>query len=601
MPTVPTYDGPQVREQGLSSARLAVAGGEEAFGGGAPLRQIDEAARSLFEGERKKADQIAVLDADTKTAQEKTRLFYDPQSGAQGIKGKDALGAPETYMDQFKKFTDETAKNLSPNQKDAYMRLVASHSADLESQLTKHASSEFRDFTEKTVSASLVMAKNEALLDYLNFPKVGGLIDKQKAIIVDHARSNGYYNTPQMVNMMAAAESDTHAGVIGQMVDGGQSLQAQGYLDDVREAMLPDAVLKADAHIKLKLPQDVATAIYSGIKSGNYAVDGKPPLNPDGSYDLTKVEALVKSKAGDHLDQEQVTRTVQFVDQYANQEAAALKKSNGGISNAAYSQIDALAAKSASLQDQRLIADKLVEKLPDGSDDEHDRATKYRYIDRMAKEAAGQNDPATLIAIHQGLLDGTISKPDVIVSAMEDGTLTKKTATTLIVQLNSGQSGAMANQYKQIEADAETAFPLKEDRDHFISVLRAQAIEQKISDPVELQKLYKQNMETVPTGAPGFFRVFGGKTSEYYRSQASIHANRELISAMGSGDAVFKLAQKMGGPGNFEPGSPYSNAVISLKSRGYKPADITSAKILAITDARQDGILRPEDKLQAKK
>jgi hypothetical protein len=98
MPTVPRYEQ-RVGQAALPNARVSTNAPIEAFGGGQGLQQVAQAAQETLEivrKEREKADQLAVLEADTKAARLKTSLFFDPKTGAMTRKGKDAFGAVST-------------------------------------------------------------------------------------------------------------------------------------------------------------------------------------------------------------------------------------------------------------------------------------------------------------------------------------------------------------------------------------------------------------------------------------------------------------------------------------------------------------------------
>ncbi len=304
MPQVPSYGGPKVQQEGLPGARLEVAGGAEAFGGGSPQARVSEAAMNLFESEKKKADQLAVLEADTKTVQEKTRLFYDPKDGAVNVRGKDALGITKPYMENFSKFTSEVEAKLSPAQAAAYKRLSSGHAADLNSQLQSHASSEYRAFDDASTMAGVAAAKAEATVDPFNIPKVSFQIEKQKAIIDDHAERNG--TTGEIADRRkAAAESDTHLSIINQMAESNKADLALDYFDGVSDKMLTEDRRAAQEKIDRKLPQDLAGAIYAGIKAKDkaYNVGGKsifsgasPEVPEVAEGELVTVE--VRSAAG---------------------------------------------------------------------------------------------------------------------------------------------------------------------------------------------------------------------------------------------------------------------------------------------------------------
>src|SRR5579862_1521725 len=102
--TVPTYQ-PSVAPQPMPSVRVSTEAPEGAFGGGAATEKLGAAVSNLGETvtsiageEKKKADQVAHLAADSKASDLEATL----QAKVANMRGKDAFGAPEFIAQQWK-------------------------------------------------------------------------------------------------------------------------------------------------------------------------------------------------------------------------------------------------------------------------------------------------------------------------------------------------------------------------------------------------------------------------------------------------------------------------------------------------------------------
>jgi hypothetical protein len=138
--------------------------------------------------------------------------------------------------------------------------------------------------------------------------------------------------------------------------------------------------------------------------------------------------------------------------------------------------------------------------------------------------------------------------------------------------------------FKQIADSAEVAdkFPDSHEKQQFLDSFKQQLFEGHITKPADMQRVFQENLKTVPTGQPGLFRIFGGKTDAYYKVAEALQQNQSLVKAVGGTDAAYQLAQRLGGPDAFAPDSAQSKAIMALIESGAKPNQITPASIEAV-------------------
>lgn len=295
MPTVPRYE-PAARDEALPNARVSTTGpgvlpvDESQKIVGAARNQAIDTAQKFFLNEKRKGDELAVLDADRKLSEVETDLLYNPETGAMNRKGKDAFGLPGEVMGNFGKQSEEIEKGLSNNeQKSAYYARRSQRQVDIDRQLQRHVSTETRNYATDVTKAFVVNERNAAGANYMDGERVEKAIDGQlDAIVKFNKDHNGLdENDPQVKMQLAEVTSDTYKTVLARMLSTGKNLTAKDYFAHKREFMTAEdaaAMEKAIHHGNLLgEAQDVAlqiTSKHSNIGTAFKAVDkldGKDP------------------------------------------------------------------------------------------------------------------------------------------------------------------------------------------------------------------------------------------------------------------------------------------------------------------------------------
>ena len=236
MPIVPraqrTVETAPLRGGELSPVPSGAFGGtDKAFG----------AAESFMVEERKKADQIAVLDGDVKNSSFETSLMYDPEKGLLNRRGKDAFGIYDEAKTAWDSHVAETEKGLaSDTQKQAYKNRAMSRWLDMDKQIKRHVSTESRQFDDTVTDSFIANERTAAALNYQDRERVQTSIATQKAVLADHAKRNGL-PAEWLKLKTTEAESKTHVSVIGRMLDNGQDMLAQEYYEANKEGFGADA------------------------------------------------------------------------------------------------------------------------------------------------------------------------------------------------------------------------------------------------------------------------------------------------------------------------------------------------------------------------
>lgn len=256
-PRVPTLDGPQVRQTGFPGARVVQDAPIEAFGGGSVVSGPAGAAQSLLttvskiaEEEKKKADQVAVLDADGELSAFETDLLYNPETGALNKKGKDAFGIPETVMSAYGKRVAEIEKRLTSNdQRLAFRRAAQGRQLDVDRMLQRHVSGEIQRYDSEKTESYVKNERDAALANPLDTERVGIALERTKAAISDHAARNGM-PAEWVTEKTSAAESSIHYGIISGFLSRGEDLYARQYYEQTKDQLYGDDRKRAEVDVK---------------------------------------------------------------------------------------------------------------------------------------------------------------------------------------------------------------------------------------------------------------------------------------------------------------------------------------------------------------
>ena len=228
MPKVPQAQQGQVQEARISIPRSSIGVSREATGGGAASSSFG-AVQKIFQEEKRKADEVAALDATSKLAEAESLLMNDPESGALNQRGKNAFALGESVNQSFDKSVSDIEKNLtSPEQIDSFRKAVASTKSNMNNRLRAHVSRERVNYDNTVTDTFLKNETNAAAENFNNPERVQQAVELQKAAIADHGKRNGL--PPDAVKLQQIETvSKTHSTVITKMLADDQTDSAKKY------------------------------------------------------------------------------------------------------------------------------------------------------------------------------------------------------------------------------------------------------------------------------------------------------------------------------------------------------------------------------------
>jgi hypothetical protein len=255
------------------------------------MEKVFTEAESIMVEERKKADQLAVLDGDLKTSEFSTGILYDPEKGLLNRRGKDAFGIYDEAKTAFDKHVTETEKGLaSDTQRVAFRNRAASRWADMDGQLKRHVAAEGRKYDDAVTNSFIANEQTAAALNYQDSERVYTSIATQKAALADHARRNGL-PAEWLKQKATEAENKTHADVLERMISNGQDLQAQEYFKANRDGI-------TDPDIEKKLMAATTEGTASRAVTGVW--DDIGPKKANDPVNVFRMVEAVREKYGDN-------------------------------------------------------------------------------------------------------------------------------------------------------------------------------------------------------------------------------------------------------------------------------------------------------------
>lgn len=266
MPTVSTYgqrkvgtdaipgarktagETPLSEGAGLEEARAnkfeALAGlGHVALGAGLALGREQQRVR---DDEQRRADEIAVLNAQNQLATWESKRVYDPQSGALSQKGRDSFGLPEAVGDEFHQVAGDIAAGLGTDrQRIAFARVQQERGQQLDLTLRRHVYGEMQHYEGQELQALVDNSRSAAIANATDPRRVGVELGRAVDAITTHAPRLGL-GPEEIKKQIAGVTTATHVGVIEELLAQDQTKSAQVYFEETRSQINGDAIARVE-------------------------------------------------------------------------------------------------------------------------------------------------------------------------------------------------------------------------------------------------------------------------------------------------------------------------------------------------------------------
>lgn len=242
--TVPRYQQ-QVQEQGAPDVKFGVETSREAFGGGESTQNafqavggMAEVASKMFQEQKKNADQVAFMDADSRASALQLKL----QLEAEGMKGRNAAGAIDVVSGSWKKGIEDIEKSLSnDDQKMAFRKSVSQRFEGLNKHVQTHSFKELEAYDDESTKNYIKNSRDEALTNYKDPQALGVSLYRQQSAIVEQGKRKGK-DADTIREDLQKAMTETHAGVLERMVNNHEDLLAKEYFAKYKDEIDGDKV-----------------------------------------------------------------------------------------------------------------------------------------------------------------------------------------------------------------------------------------------------------------------------------------------------------------------------------------------------------------------
>lgn len=265
MPRVQQYTQ-QVQSSALPGAQLTARVTPDAAGGAfaQAANQLGGMAAQVAAEEKRKADEMRVLEADNQVAAWERDFLYDPRNGALHRMGRDAFGVPDEVERELARLTSEIESTLSnDSQRMAFRRATSTRTASIQTAVQRHVNRQMTAFDDTTTKEALELSRQRAISLYDDPEAIELEIARQKALIVGHAERNGL-PTEYVQNRFMAAEGETHLSVINQLAES-SPLAAREYYEANKDRIEGQWGERAKSLIDTKVKQYEAQSLAMQI------------------------------------------------------------------------------------------------------------------------------------------------------------------------------------------------------------------------------------------------------------------------------------------------------------------------------------------------
>lgn len=250
MPVVARYENRKVATDPLAGVRKQSAETFESEGGGlaqaqgqtaeavgrlaSTVGQISAAQiADMQKKERERADQVALLDAETQLGKWENKRLYDPQTGAFQVKGKDAMPLPEQVGGEFNAVASSVEANLNPRQRELFAPVKARREQNLDANLRRHVFGEMQTYDAQTLAATEENASESAVANALDPRRVGEELKRGVDAIKQSGPRLGL-SGDVLEKRLNDFTTKTHVGVIGRLLTNNQARAAKIYFEETK-------------------------------------------------------------------------------------------------------------------------------------------------------------------------------------------------------------------------------------------------------------------------------------------------------------------------------------------------------------------------------
>jgi hypothetical protein len=227
MPTVPILSQPQVQPPRLPNVQIPESVPDN---GGAALGQGLDTLATVLNADRIRADQTAVMSADTQRESWANTRLYDPQTGAFNKEGANALGVTNEVLSDYDKQTQQIAAGLTgERQQRMFTQSSAQQRVALQGQLARFEFEQRSKYEDQTAKARIDSAVQTGALNYTDPTMLGQARQAIVSTLQAQKDSKGW-GAEELQAATTKALSELHGDVIERMIADDKLTDARTYL-----------------------------------------------------------------------------------------------------------------------------------------------------------------------------------------------------------------------------------------------------------------------------------------------------------------------------------------------------------------------------------
>lgn len=217
MPRVPTYDNAQIASRPINAPTVGGRGPDNS-GMIDGFNRLGSAVSQFAQNERRKADEAALLDADTQLQKWQLDTMFNPQSGVYTKKGSNALDVTNQTLDQFEAAQAKIGEGLkTESQRARYNEMVSRRRLSLDADLNRYEFGERQNYYDQVDAGQVETAMQGAALYYNEPSKIAQYQTQMAAVLESQAQRKGLPPEAAQAQLLKANSSMSTA-VISRMV-----------------------------------------------------------------------------------------------------------------------------------------------------------------------------------------------------------------------------------------------------------------------------------------------------------------------------------------------------------------------------------------------
>lgn len=278
----------------------------------------------LIEQETRRADEVALLDAENRISTWEQQRLYDPEAGAFAQRGKNAMGLPETIAQEYSDLTGEVEASLGTDrQREAFAKLRQRRGLDLDLSIRRHVFTQMQAYEGEELNAAISTSKDAAIANALDPRRVGEELTRAVTAIKTHGPRVGM-GPEQIEKQIGDVRTAVHVGVIDRLLATDNIRTAQVYFEEAKEQISGDALARVEKALEegglrkaaQKAADEIVTAGGTLTEQREKARAIEDPKLRDEVTQRIEHEATVRERAEREAEETRLRTAYDLVDRY---------------------------------------------------------------------------------------------------------------------------------------------------------------------------------------------------------------------------------------------------------------------------------------------